>query len=426
MLVKGGSKTKHLHKKAANRDPLFYDTLGEGGREGGGGVREDEEQLKEKKKRKKLEYTVCEAEPEQPVRHYPLWVKVDGEVDPEPVYIPTPSVIEPIKPLVLPQPDASSTTIKGKLTPGIKPTRAYTPKPNPVIREEDKDPVYLYFESMMTCARVRVYERKKDEQRQLSPPLSPSSSFQQQSSCYSSPENHATKELDSEQTLKQLICDLEDDSDKSQEKTWKSSCNEGESSSTSYVHQRSPGGPTKLIEIISDCNWEEDRNKILSILSQHINSNMPQSLKVGSFIIELASQRKCRGEKTPPVYSSRVKISMPSSQDQDDMAEKSGSETPDGPLSPGKMDDISPVQTDALDSVRERLHGGKGLPFYAGLSPSGKLVAYKRKPSSTTSGLIQHPMPRWLHPGNHAPCCLQHPIPKWHPLAQQQIALGRI
>ncbi|XP_060227604.1 MAX gene-associated protein isoform X2 [Meriones unguiculatus] len=388
VLVKGGSKTKHFHKKAARRDPLFSDTPGEEAREGGG-VREDEEQLKEKKKRKKLEYTVCEAEPEQPVRHYPLWVKVEGEVDPEPVYIPTPSVIEPVKPLALPQTDVSSTTVKSKVLTGIKPARAYTPKPNPVIREEDKDPVYLYFENMMTCARVRVYERKKEEQRQPSPPLSPSSLFQQQGSCYSSPENHVTKEPDSEQTLKQLICDLEDDSDKSQEKIWKSSCNEGESSSTSYVHQKSPGGPTKLIEIISDCNWEEDRSKILSILSQHINSNMPQSLKVGSFIIELASQRKCRGEKNPPVYSSRVKISMPSSQDQDDMAEKSGSETPDGPLSPGKMDDISPVQTDALESVRERLHGGKGLPFYAGLSPAGKLVAYKRKPSSTTSGLIQ-------------------------------------
>ncbi|XP_027277947.1 MAX gene-associated protein isoform X4 [Cricetulus griseus] len=387
VLVKGGSKTKHFHKKATHRDPLFYDTLGEEAREGGG-VREDEEQSKEKKKRKKLEYTVCEAEPEQPVRHYPLWVKVEGEVDPEPVYIPTPSVIEPVKPLVSPQPDTSSTTTKGKQPTGIKPARAYTPKPNPVIREEDKDPVYLYFESMMTCARVRVYERKK-EQRQPSPPLSPSLLFQQQGSCYSSPENHVTKEPDSEQTLKQLICDLEDDSDKLQEKSWKPPCNEGEPSSTSYVHQKSPGGPTKLIEIISDCNWEEDRNKILSILSQHINSNMPQSLKVGSFIIELASQRKCRGEKNPPVYSSRVKISMPSTQGQDDMAEKSGSETPDGPLSPGKMDDISPMQTDALDSVRERLHGGKGLPFYAGLSPAGKLVAYKRKPSSTTSGLIQ-------------------------------------
>ncbi|XP_046508453.1 MAX gene-associated protein isoform X8 [Equus quagga] len=389
VLVKGGSKTKHFQRKAAHRDPVFYDTLGEEQREGEEGVKEEEEQLKEKKKRKKLEYTICETEPEQPVRHYPLWVKVEGEVDPEPVYIPTPSVIEPMKPLLLPQPEVLSTTVKGKLLTGIKPARAYTPKPNPVIREEDKDPVYLYFESMMTCARVRVYERKKEEQKQPSPSASPS--FQQQGSCHSSPENCNAKELNSEQQpLKPITCDLEDDSDKSQaEKSWKSSCNEGESSSTSYVHQRSPGGPTKLIEIISDCNWEEDRNKILSILSQHINSNMPQSLKVGSFIIELASQRKSRGEKSPPVYSSRVKISMPSCQDQDDMAEKSGSETPDGPLSPGKMDDISPVQTDALDSVRERLHGGKGLPFYAGLSPAGKLVAYKRKPSSSTSGLIQ-------------------------------------
>lgn len=79
---------------------------------------------------------VCEAEPEQPVRHYPLWVKVEGEVDPEPVYIPTPSVIEPVKPLVSPQPDITSTTTKGKLPTGIKPARAYTPKPNPVVRLE--------------------------------------------------------------------------------------------------------------------------------------------------------------------------------------------------------------------------------------------------------------------------------------------------
>ncbi|XP_023475275.1 MAX gene-associated protein isoform X7 [Equus caballus] len=293
VLVKGGSKTKHFQRKAAHRDPVFYDTLGEEQREGEEGVKEEEEQLKEKKKRKKLEYTICETEPEQPVRHYPLWVKVEGEVDPEPVYIPTPSVIEPMKPLLLPQPEVLSTTVKGKLLTGIKPARAYTPKPNPVIREEDKDPVYLYFESMMTCARVRVYERKKAEQKQPSPSASPS--FQQQGSCHSSPENCNAKELNSEQQpLKPITCDLEDDSDKSQaEKSWKSSCNEGESSSTSYVHQRSPGGPTKLIEIISDCNWEEDRNKILSILSQHINSNMPQSLKVASNA-KVAASRKPR------------------------------------------------------------------------------------------------------------------------------------
>ncbi|XP_055291967.1 MAX gene-associated protein isoform X5 [Moschus berezovskii] len=293
VLVKGGSKTKHFQRKSAHRDPVFYDNLGEEPKEEGEeGVKEEEEQLKEKKKRKKLEYTICETEPEQPVRHYPLWVKVEGEVDPEPVYIPTPSVIEPMKPLLLPQPEVLSTPVKGKLLTGIKPVRAYTPKPNPVIREEDKDPVYLYFESMMTCARVRVYERKKEEERQPSP--SPSPSFQQQGSCHSSPENCSVKEPASEQQpLKPLTCDLEDDSDKSQEKSWKSSCNEGESASTSYVHQRSPGGPTKLIEIISDCNWEEDRNKILSILSQHINSNMPQSLKVASNA-KVAASRKPR------------------------------------------------------------------------------------------------------------------------------------
>ncbi|XP_045304047.1 MAX gene-associated protein isoform X4 [Leopardus geoffroyi] len=292
VLVKGGSKSKHFQRKAAHRDPVFYDALGEEQREEREeGVREEEEQLKEKKRRKKLEYTICETEPEQPVRHYPLWVKVEGEVDPEPVYIPTPSVIEPMKPLLLPQPEVLPTTVKGKLLTGIKPARAYTPKPNPVIREEDKDPVYLYFESMMTCARVRVYERKKEEQRQPSP--SPSPSLQQQGSCQSSPENCSVKEPDSEQQpLKPITCDLEDDSDKSQERSWKSSCNEGESS-TSYVHQRSPGGPTKLIEIISDCNWEEDRNKILSILSQHINSNMPQSLKVASNA-KVAASRKPR------------------------------------------------------------------------------------------------------------------------------------
>ncbi|XP_037690188.1 MAX gene-associated protein isoform X9 [Choloepus didactylus] len=217
VLVKGGSKTKHFQRKSAHRDPVFYDTLEEKPREEGEeGFREEEEQLKEKKKRKKLEYTICETEPEQPVRHYPLWVKVEGEVDPEPVYIPTPSVIEPMKPLLLPQPEVVSSTMKGKLLTGIKPARAYTPKPNPVIREEDKDPVYLYFESMMTCARVRVYERKKEERRQKSPSLSPS--FQQQSSCHSSPENYSAKEPDSEeQPLKQVTCDLENDSDISQE-----------------------------------------------------------------------------------------------------------------------------------------------------------------------------------------------------------------
>ncbi|XP_044521049.1 MAX gene-associated protein isoform X1 [Gracilinanus agilis] len=384
VLVKGRSKKKRFLRKTARRDSIFSGPVGEQKKEGGKDVTREEDRLKEKKRRKKVEYTICDTEPEQPIRHYPLWVKVEGEVDPEPVYIPTPSVVEPVKPTVSPHPEILPTSSKNKLTNGVKPVRVYTPKPNPVIREEDKDPVYLYFESMMTCARVRVYERKLEEGEQPSP-------LRQQNSCQSSTKNCSSKEHDSEhQSMKQNTYDMEKDTDKSGEKSWRSSCNEGESSSTSYMHQTSPGGPTKLIEIISDCNWEEDRNKILSILSQHINSNMPpQSLKVGSFIIELASQRKSRGEKNPPIYSSRVKISMPSCQDQDDTAENSDSETPDGSPLHRKMDDTTFEQTNALEALREKLHGGKALPFYAGLSPAGKLVAYKQKPSSKTSGLIE-------------------------------------
>ncbi|XP_072479310.1 MAX gene-associated protein isoform X6 [Notamacropus eugenii] len=384
VLVKGRSKKKRFLRKAARRDSIFSGTLEDQKKEGGKEVAREEDRLKEKKKRKKVEYTLCDTEPEQPIRHYPLWVKVEGEVDPEPVYIPTPSVVEPVKPTVLPHPEILPTSNKNKLTNGVKPVRVYTPKPNPVIREEDKDPVYLYFESMMTCARVRVYERKLEEGEQPSP-------LRQQNSFQSSTKNYNTKEHDSEhQSMKQNTYEMEKDIDKSGEKSWRSSCNEGESSSTSYMHQTSPGGPTKLIEIISDCNWEEDRNKILSILSQHINSNMPpQSLKVGSFIIELASQRKSRGEKNPPIYSSRVKISMPSCQDQDDTAENTDSETPDVSPLHRKVDDSTFEQANALEALREKLHGGKALPFYAGLSPAGKLVAYKQKPSSRTSGLIE-------------------------------------
>ncbi|XP_065542947.1 MAX gene-associated protein isoform X6 [Lathamus discolor] len=169
VLVKGGSKHKRIMKKAMRGSLTFYGTQedqqeDEDGEEEGDGE-EDELKQKDKKKRKRVEYTICDSEPEQPVRNCPLWVKVEGEVDPEPIYIPTPSVIEPVKSVVPPNQEVLPSS-KHRSSSGTKPGRVYTPKPNPVIREEDKDPVYLYFESMMTCARVRVYERKREEKKQ--------------------------------------------------------------------------------------------------------------------------------------------------------------------------------------------------------------------------------------------------------------------
>ncbi|XP_064368679.1 MAX gene-associated protein isoform X5 [Dromaius novaehollandiae] len=380
LLVKGGSKHKKILKKAVRGNLVFYGTQEEQQEdedvEEEGNGEEDEQKQKDKRKRKRVEYTICDSEPEQPIRNCPLWVKVEGEIDPEPIYIPTPSVIEPVKPVVLPSPEVSLSS-KHRSSSGMKPGRVYTPKPNPVIREEDKDPVYLYFESMMTCARVRAYEHRREEKKQ------------QKDQC--NLKSCSIKEQESDlQPPEKATCEMDKDTDKSGEKSWWSSRSEGDSSSTSYVHHTTPGGPTKLIEIISDCNWEEDRNKILTILSQHINSNMPQSLKVGSFIIELASEHKAWDEKNPPVYSSRVKISVPSCQDKDEKPEIPVLETPDSGVPSRKTpENLKFLRADTLDKLREKLHGGKGLPFYTGLCPAGKLVAYKRKANMSPSGLIQ-------------------------------------
>ncbi|XP_042669405.1 MAX gene-associated protein isoform X9 [Centrocercus urophasianus] len=169
LVVKGGSKHKKILKKAVRGNLVLYgsqeEQQGDGDVEEEGVGEEDEVKQKDKKKRKKVEYTICDSEPEKPLRNCPLWVKVEGEIDPEPIYIPTPSVIEPVKSTVLPNPEVVLSG-KHRSSSGVKTGRVYTPKPNPVIREEDKDPIYLYFESMMTCARVRVYEPGKEEKNQ--------------------------------------------------------------------------------------------------------------------------------------------------------------------------------------------------------------------------------------------------------------------
>nr|XP_014427917.1 MAX gene-associated protein-like [Pelodiscus sinensis] len=75
------------------------------------------------------------------------------------------------------------------------------------IREEDKDPVYLYFERMMTCARIRAYERKKEGKKQ------------QKDLYICNSENCTEKEHDPEhQNLKKEVCGMEKDTEKSEGK----------------------------------------------------------------------------------------------------------------------------------------------------------------------------------------------------------------
>ncbi|XP_054827941.1 MAX gene-associated protein-like isoform X2 [Eublepharis macularius] len=370
VLVKGGKHKKILEKSLPGRLRSYRGKEQEQW-EDETKKAEEQEKLKDKKRKKKIEYTICDTEPEKPVKNFPLWVKVDGEMDPEPVYIPTPSAIEPTKLLIQPTlddlPSDKPMSSGAKPAPsGIKP-RVYTPRPNPVIREEDKDPVYLYFESMMTCARVRIYERKMQEKKQQK--------------CLQNSEKYIEKEHPGLQPLKM------EQGKEPGEKSWWFSCSAGDPS-TSFVHHTTPNGTTKLIEIVSDCNWEEDRNEILNILSQHIKNKIPKSLKVGNFAIDLESESKTWDEKNSPIYSSRVKISMPSCQNKDEKVHMSALEAPGNRLSPKKRTEkITFLTSGSLGKLREQRK--KGLPFYAGLFPAGKLAAYTCKSNLNPSCLIQ-------------------------------------
>nr|XP_056706886.1 MAX gene-associated protein-like [Euleptes europaea] len=374
VLVKGGSKHKRIQEKSLSGKRWLY--CGKEQEQWGEETeKEEQEKLKDKRK-KKMEYTVCDSEPEKPVKNFPLWVKVDGELDPEPVYIPTPSTIEPAKSVTPPTVDvlpsdkpmpSGAKSAPSIVKPSVVKPRVYTPKPNPVIREEDKDPVYLYFESMMTCARVRIYECKMQEKKQQK--------------CLQNSEKHIEKEQSELQPLKM------EDGKEPEEKSWWFSCSAGDPS-TSYVHHTTANGTTKLIEIVSDCNWEEDRNEILNILSQHIKNKMPKSLKVGNFAIDLESESKTWDEKNTPIYSSRVKISMPSCQNQDEKVHMSVLEVPNNRLLPcERTEKVTFLTPGSLGKLQEERK--KGLPFYAGLFPAGKLAAYTCKPNLNPSCLIQ-------------------------------------
>ncbi|XP_070613469.1 MAX gene-associated protein isoform X2 [Erythrolamprus reginae] len=333
-------------------------------------AKDEQEKMKLKdKKKKKIAYTICDTEPEKPVKNFPLWVKKDGEMDPEPIYIPTPSDVETTKtamsptPDIIPIDDRPTATEVNSIANGVKPLRVYTPRPNPVIREEDKDPIYLYFESMMTCARVRIYERKVQEK-------------DQQGNCPLNCEKHVEKEHDADpQPLK-----IGEDKDPG-EKSWWFSCSAADPS-ISYIHRITPDGKSKLIEIISDCNWEEDRKEILNILLQHIRNKMPKLLKVGHFIIELESESQTLDEKHIPIYSSRVRISMPPCQNKNQSLPVV-IESTNAVLSPCKRTE----KLTTPETLQEKRK--KGLPFYAGLTSAGKLIANTCKYDLTPSGSIQ-------------------------------------
>ncbi|KAE8587171.1 hypothetical protein XENTR_v10021880 [Xenopus tropicalis] len=179
-----------------------------------------------------------------PLEQFPIWKIWEDDADPEPICIPKQSELEECK---VRMPQTEQLQSEKHTPPGT--SKACGGSSHHMVHKDEVDPVYMFFDSLMTCARVRTYERKPPEEK-----------AKLEQCNYESPDA-SEQDKRSKSRDKNKIKDIIDYIDKN---THKSEC----------------CAPTKLIEIISDCSWEEDRSKILNIVSQHMNKSDPQSFKV--------------------------------------------------------------------------------------------------------------------------------------------------
>ncbi|XP_069773270.1 MAX dimerization protein MGA a isoform X2 [Narcine bancroftii] len=324
LVLKSFTRRKKQVNKSLREDLIFYDAL-----------EEDDEwkpRAKKRKRKKVVEYAI--PEPEQPVRSYPLWVREEGEVDPEPVYIAphlesyhadkSPCLSQPQSPL---SPNESGSTE----VQTVQSTPTSSPKPSEV---DEKGPVYWYFDRMMTCARVRVFERK-DVERSITCTCSPKHCWRQETSkeskngtvkacklklCSDSSHREAldSEKLDGFESTSTSpnagqICkwkrkdgiDLPSYCERPQKET---SSSQSEEMQTSVESKNTP----KLIEIISDCNWESERANILGVLARYTaHKGTLEKLRIGNFIVEIVSNHGKGQDPSPgsvPISTSVVKI----------------------------------------------------------------------------------------------------------------------
>ncbi|XP_036437677.1 MAX gene-associated protein isoform X2 [Colossoma macropomum] len=171
------------------------------------------------------------------------------------------------EPLFIPEPAPSF-----KKVPRM---RTYVPRPTPQMQEEDKDPVYLYFESKMTCARVREYNSNPPPQVHMLPYKKVMQDAEKHDHCF---------EAGVPPT--------------SQKRAEKSTTGAGErpKGAPSAVKTDAPE-PTKLLEILSECNWEPHRNLVLSSLFWRMSNNLfSEPFCVGMYKVQLLSTTLKRGE----------------------------------------------------------------------------------------------------------------------------------
>ncbi|KAB5539873.1 hypothetical protein PHYPO_G00094200 [Pangasianodon hypophthalmus] len=302
------------------------------------------------------------ADPEREPRPPPaasittLWKRIAGEHDPEPLFIPEPSL--------------SSKTVSRLRTSLYHSTSQ--------VREEDKDPVYLYFESMMTCARVREYNSNPPPQIHMFP------------------------------TKKQMT----------EPEQLNETAKAGEPPSSHKIPETNPTEPplkpgepkpTKLLEILSECNWEPHRSLVLSALFRRMNSNLlSEPFCFGMYKIQLlsttvkgvdrsstitykvcisrADEKEMTEDLQPPVKKAVRNQNLKGFETKvfkanETQAQKATTDTDSGRKS------STLVEKQQKKPIYKRVL--RALPFLTHAAPVGCLKADKKKPGSLSQGLVK-------------------------------------
>ncbi|XP_048107043.1 MAX gene-associated protein isoform X3 [Alosa alosa] len=216
-----------------------------------------------------------------------LWEGRASETDPEPLYRPERQRVDTDRTSVL------SVALS-------KPASRSQPRGGGRrVDEVEKDsPVYMYFDSMMTCARVRPINSMPPPQMHILPFAVTDRAKEK---AHPSPETSVGK-LDAAPSQK-----------------------------SAQVAQKqvleTEAQPTKLLEIVSECNWEPHRNLVLSALNRRLKLNLlTPSFRLGFYRVRLLSTDRQKGLNHSTI-TYKLSISHIDN-DSDDSAEKKSQKKP--------------------------------------------------------------------------------------------------
>ncbi|KAM4633750.1 MAX gene-associated protein [Polymixia lowei] len=277
-----------------------------------------------------------------------LWNHNTATQDPEPLFTPKSAAVLPISP-----------------TPTKK---RYVPRLSPQMQEADKDPVYKYLESFLTCARVREFKPSAEVHLPSKNPATPALNTNKM----------PQKTLNNLQIRPGTILTVKNTAGKA-----------------SLQAQSKEPKPSKQMEIQSDCRWDMDRKMVLGALCRHMEQNsLSLPFSIGPYFIRLVSKISSRKASGPTVtYQVRIsKLKKISDDDEEDGNGICGSnqeeELTDNDSDEDQEMEEEEEEEDFPTKEPEEVQVGV-TPFLSGVLPAGRLTARKKPSGSHAVGLIQ-------------------------------------